>query len=110
SRVDGSVQPYAVTLPADYGKDPRKKWRMDVVLHGRDAGLSEVKFIHEHEGEHPAPADQDFVRLDVYGRGNNAYRWAGETDVVEAVGNFIGVERMLGREPLLDPARIVLRG
>src|SRR5262245_57681600 len=33
SRVDGSVQPYAVTLPADYGKDPGKTMRLDVVLH-----------------------------------------------------------------------------
>src|SRR4051812_42808950 len=34
SRVDGSVQPYAVTFPADYGKNATKKWRLDVVLHG----------------------------------------------------------------------------
>ena len=36
SRIDGSVQPYAVTLPADYGKE-FKKWRLEVVLHGRDS-------------------------------------------------------------------------
>src|SRR5262249_24472063 len=39
SSVDGSVQPYAVTFPADYGKEPRRKWRLDIVLHGRDKGL-----------------------------------------------------------------------
>jgi predicted esterase len=109
SRIDGSVQPYAVTWPADYGKDPRKKWRLDIVLHGRDAGITEVKFLHQHAGNTPAPK-QDFVQIDIYGRGNNAYRWAGETDVFEAIDAFLDVERLLGRAALLDPARVVLRG
>ncbi len=109
SRVDGSVQPYAVTWPTDYGKDPHKKWRLDVVLHGRDAGLTEIKFLHQHAGNQPA-APRDYVQLDIYGRGNNAYRWAGETDVFEAIDAFIAVERLLGRAALLDPARVVLRG
>ena len=38
------------------------------------------------------------MQLDIYGRGNNAYRWAGETDVFEAVDNFLAVERLLGRD------------
>jgi predicted esterase len=109
SRIDGSVQPYAVSWPADYGKDPRKKWRLDIVLHGRDAGLTEVKFLQQHAGDKAAPK-QDFVQLDIYGRGNNAYRWAGETDVFEAIDAFLEVERLLGRAVLLDPARVVLRG
>jgi predicted esterase len=109
SRVDGSVQPYAVTFPADYGKEKRK-WRLDIVLHGRDTGLTEVKFLHTFNGDRPAPKDQRFVKIDIFGRGNNAYRWAGETDVYEAVDHFLAVERMLGRDELLDPGRVVLRG
>ncbi len=110
SRVDGSVQPYAVTFPADYGKDPNKRWRLDVVLHGRDPSLTEVAFLHRHGGDKAAPSGQDFVQLDVYGRGNNGYRWAGESDVQEALENFLAVERLFRREGLLDPARFVLRG
>ncbi|MBV9121833.1 MAG: prolyl oligopeptidase family serine peptidase, partial [Planctomycetes bacterium] len=110
SRVDGSVQPYSVTYPADYLKDPRKKWRLDVVLHGRDATLTEVKFLHQHDGRQQAAAAQDYVQLDVYGRGNNGYRWAGETDVWEALNNFLGVEQALGRDGSLDLNRIMLRG
>jgi predicted esterase len=111
SRVDGSVQPYAVTLPADYGKDPRRRWRLDLVLHGRDNSLNEVAFLHRHRGEAPAPAGQDYVQIDIFGRGNNAYRWAGEVDVIEAVDNFLAVERGLRQGgPLVDPARCVLRG
>jgi predicted esterase len=110
SRVDGSVQPYAVTFPADYGKDRLKKWRVDVVLHGRDSSLTEVKFLHQHRVQVTAPKEQSFVQLDIFGRGNNAYRWAGETDIFEVLDHFTAVERLLGREQLLDPARVVLRG
>jgi predicted esterase len=110
SRVDGSLQPFAVTYPRDYGKDRSRKWRLDIVLHGRDPALTEVKFLHAHLGRTPAPTDQDFVRIEVYGRGNIGYRWAGETDIIEAVDNLVAVERMQGREGQLDPARVVLRG
>jgi pimeloyl-ACP methyl ester carboxylesterase len=110
SRVDGSIQPYAATLPADYGKEPRRKWRLDVVLHGRDTNLTEVKFLRQHADDHAAAKGQDFIQLDIYGRGNNAYRWAGENDVLEAVDTFVSAERTLGRVQLLDPDRVVLRG
>jgi dienelactone hydrolase len=110
SRIDGSVQPYAVTLPADYGKEATRKWRVDVVLHGRDSSISEVKFLHAHNGSKPAPSDRHYVQIDIYGRGNNAYRWAGEMDVLEAIENFVAVERLLGRDQLVDFNRFVLRG
>src|SRR6202035_2091155 len=110
SRVDGSVQPYAATYPADYGADPKTPWRLDVVLHGRDSSLTEVKFLHQSGAGKPAPRDQTWVQIDIYGRGNNAYRWAGETDVFEVIDNFHAVERLLKRDQLLDPARVVLRG
>jgi predicted esterase len=110
SRLDGSIQPYAVTFPEEYGKDSGKKWRLDVVLHGRDTGLTEVKFLHQHSGIQAAPKGEDFVQLDIFGRGNNAYRWAGEIDVYEAIDHFLATERNLNRANLLDPARMVLRG
>lgn len=110
SRVDGSVQPYAVTFPADYGKDKIRRWRLDVVLHGRNDDLTEVAFLNQHDGSHAAPADQEFIQIDIFGRCNNAYRWAGETDVDEAVENFLSVEMYLGRGPLIDHSRFVLRG
>jgi dienelactone hydrolase len=108
SRIDGSVQPFAVTYPKGFGTAD-KKWRVDVVLHGRDSGLTEVKFLHAH-GDKPAPAGDDFVRIDIYGRGNNAYRWAGEADVFEAIDQFLGTERLAQRYKHLDPGRWVLRG
>jgi predicted esterase len=110
SAVDGSLQPYAVTLPVDYGKEQARLWPIQVVLHGRDSGLTEVKFLHEHGGDRPAPKGQDWIQIDVYGRGNNGYRWAGETDVLEALGHFQAVEKLAQRDRLLDLSRIMLRG
>src|SRR5439155_14773773 len=83
SRVDGSVQPYGLVIPESY--DGRKAVRLDVLLHGRGATLNEVSFIAAHDATHPVTSEQDFIQLEVFGRGNNAYRWAGETDVFEAL-------------------------
>jgi dienelactone hydrolase len=109
SRLDGSIQPYAVTFPKEYGVDLRVKWRTDVVLHGRDPSLTEVKFLHQHMGNKPAD-DRPYVQVDIYGRGNNAYRWAGESDVQEVIENYVTTERALGRGDLLDHKQFVLRG
>ncbi len=110
SRIDGTVQPFAVTYPVEFGKDPRKRWRVDVVLHGRDPSLTEVGFLHANNGEKAVPKEQDFIQVTVYGRGNNAYRWAGETDVFEAITAFVNTERAAGRVPGTAPYHFVLRG
>jgi hypothetical protein len=101
SRVDDSVQPYALSIPANY--DGRKPARLDVVLHGRAMKQNEVNFIANHDLGKPAPPELDHLQLDVFGRGNNAFRWAGETDVFEAIAS-------VRKRYKIDPRRIVLRG
>jgi hypothetical protein len=101
SRIDGSVQPYALTIPDSY--DAKKPVRLDVILHGRGETLNEVSFIAAHERTRPIPPTQDFIQLEVFGRGNNAYRWAGESDVFEALDS-------VKRRYKIDERRIVLRG
>jgi dienelactone hydrolase len=100
SKVDGSVQPYAVVVPESYNGDDRL--RLDVVLHGRGANLNEVSFLHAHAGK-PAPTDAPGLVLHVFGRTNNAYRWAGEADIFEAI-------EAVKRNYKVDDRRIVLRG
>src|SRR5258708_6390043 len=100
SRVDGSVQPYGMVIPDSYNGQPT---RLDLVLHGRGATLNEVSFIAAHDGAQPVPADQNFIQMEVFGRTNNAYRWAGETDIFEALAS---VQKRYN----IDPDRIVLRG
>lgn len=109
SNIDNSVQPYGVVFPAEYGNDPNKKWRVDVMLHGRDSSLTEIKHLNQHSGRE-APKDQDFVQLNIYGRGNNAYRWAGEIDVFDVIENFAVAEALQGRGKLLDLNKLVLKG
>ncbi|MBN9502620.1 MAG: hypothetical protein J0H02_12660, partial [Armatimonadetes bacterium] len=104
SRIDGSIQPYAVLLPADYNADPNKRWRLDIVLHGRDGSLTEAKFLAQHDKTKLAPKDLGYIQIEPYGRGNNAYRWAGEDDVFEA---YVAFDLAGGRA---DQTRHVLRG
>lgn len=106
SEVDGSAQPYALVVPRRY--DPRRPIRLDVVLHGstRPVGLSELRFLTPYdEGdtvETSAP-DAEFIELRPLGRVENCYRWAGETDVFEAIEDVC-------RDYNIDRDRIVLRG
>ena len=102
SAVDGSVQPYAVTLPKGFDPHSQHRWPLRVDLHGRNAKLNEVSFLHQFEGK-PLKDNFDWVQLDVFGRTNNAYRWAGETDVFEAMA-------ALKRRVPIDDSRIVLSG
>jgi predicted esterase len=110
SKIDGSVQPFAVAYPSGYADDPTKKWRLDIHLHGRDGSISEAKFLAQHTSAKTTSKDQDFVFIDIYGRGNNAYRWAGETDVYEVLQHFLQSEKERGRADRIDLRRIVLRG
>jgi hypothetical protein len=109
SNVDDSVQPYGVIYPHGYGRDRTKKWRLDVHLHGRDASLTEVKHLYQHLGK-AAPKDQDYVQINIYGRGNNAYRWAGETDVIDVLERFIHDEEGDRYRGVIDRQRVVLKG
>lgn len=102
SQVDGSLQPYALTLPAEVDPRAAKRWPLHVKLHGRGGTLNEVSFIRSHDGK-PLPEGQDWIQLDVFGRVNNAYRWAGETDVFEAVAD-------VKRRFRIDEQRITLWG
>ena len=103
SEVDGSVQSYALTIPAGY--DPEVPIRLDVVLHGsmRASGDAELKFLLARNNDAPPPAT-DYIELFPLGRiGENAYRFEGETDIDEAIAAVC-------RQYRIDRDRIVLRG
>ena len=100
STVDGSVQPYGMIIPESYTGEPI---RLDVWMHGTSRTTLEVGFIKAHEADRPVPADQKYIQMDVYGRSNVAYRWAGETDVFEAL-------KAVQEQYRIDPKRIALRG
>ncbi len=107
SKVDGSLQPYALTLPNGVNPNEARRWPLHVVLHGRADQMNEVNFIYRMDGKSlktvPGQPEQNWIQLDVYGRGNNAYRWAGETDVFEAMDD-------VKRRFRIDEDRIMLHG
>ncbi len=105
SKLDNSIQPYAVTLPADWKPTGQPARRLDVVLLGRGEKRTELAFIAERERP---PGANDIrpagtILLTPYGRYCNATKFAGEVDVFEALQAVRQAYR-------IDPARIVVRG
>lgn len=103
SRVDGSAQPYALSLPDGItSAEPGHRFPLHVKLHGRGGTRNEVRFFQEHHERKPQDG-QDWIQLDVFGRTDNAYRWSGETDVFEAIAD-------VKRRYRIDNRRITLWG
>ncbi len=102
SRIDGSLQPYGLVVPAGYQYQDKPR-RLDLWFPGRDEKRTELAFIQSRlksDGEF-APADT--IVLHPYGRYCNATKFAGETDVFEALGAVL-------KEYPIDPQRISVRG
>jgi pimeloyl-ACP methyl ester carboxylesterase len=103
SRIDGSVQPYGLVLPADIDPADARPRRLDVWLHGRDEKVSEATFLTRRLAMVGECAPPDTIVLHPYGRYSNAFKFAGETDVLEAI------EHVKTLFPI-DDTRIVIRG
>lgn len=103
SGLDDSVIPYGIDVPKGFNPKLHRRWRMDVWLHGRNNTLSEVRFLSERLTK-PSPfRPKDTIVLHPYGRYCNAYKFAGEVDVLESLQHA----RMQYRA---DPYRISMRG
>ncbi len=105
SEMDGSVQPYGVSLPANY--DPAKPTRLYVSLHGRANQTTESEFLFAYPNGgpgRPPVADNGQIQVDVFGRLNSAgYHWAGEADIFEAIA-------AVKKRFRIDDKRVMLRG
>jgi hypothetical protein len=105
SALDGSIQPYAITLPEGY--DPSKPTRLYVWMHGRQNNTIETEFLFAQQtfrpGNNPV-ADNGQIQLDLFGRVNGAgWHWGGEADVFEAIA-------AVKKRWAIDEKRIMLRG
>jgi dienelactone hydrolase len=106
SRIDGSAQPYILTMPEDYAPPARQEYRLDVFMHGRDDQVLEQQFMTKSTSGYaskPFRAGPDRFMLQPYGRYSNASRFAGETDGLEAI------ESVMKNYPI-DRNRIVMSG
>ncbi len=83
SRLDGSVQPYALYVPANL--DRTKPASVLVWLLGRGEKRTELAFLSEREAAPPQIVPKDTIVVVPYGRFCNATKFAGEVDVFEAL-------------------------
>ena len=85
SKIDGSAQPYGLTIPENYSADG-PAFGLSTWFHGRGETLSEVNFIAGGKGfAGSMPAMKNTIMLYPYGRFCNAFKFSGEVDVWEAL-------------------------
>ncbi len=103
SDIDDSWQPYGLVLPPSFAPNAKGSWRLDVWLHGRGETTTELNFIYERLTRPGEFTPADTIVLHPFGRWCNAFKFAGETDVWEAVAD-------VQRRYRIDPDRIAIRG
>ena len=103
SRLDRTVQPYGLVIPESYDFDAPRRHRLDIWFHGRGETLSEVNFIHQRQRNAGAYTPSKTIVLHPYGRYSNAFKFAGEVDVLEALADTRSRYRV-------DSRRISVRG
>jgi hypothetical protein len=99
SAIDQSVQPYAMVIPGTPIAPPR---RLDIWLHGRNDKLTELAFLAEHMKKAGEFTPANAMVLHPYGRFCNAFKFAGETDVLEALAH---ATEQYGADPLHTAVR-----
>ncbi|WP_162275954.1 prolyl oligopeptidase family serine peptidase [Roseimaritima ulvae] len=103
SDIDDSVQPYGLVIPAGWSSDDGKPRRLDVWLHGRGDSHTELQFLRTRlKSTGPITPPDTFV-LHPFGRHCNAFKFAGERDVYEAIAH-------VAQQFAIDPQRISIRG
>jgi dienelactone hydrolase len=106
SRLDGSAQPYILTMPENYDPAAGRKYRLDLFMHGRDDTVLEQQFMAKSTtgyASKPLGPGADRFMLQPYSRYTNASRLAGEVDGLEAI------ESVAKAYPI-DRNRIVMTG
>ncbi|MCK5801565.1 MAG: prolyl oligopeptidase family serine peptidase [Lentisphaeria bacterium] len=93
SPVDGTLQPYSLTIPKTY--DPALPWPLIVSLHGHG-------WFRPFQG-HPAPGYSGAFCVSPHGRGATDYRDLGENDVLNVIAE-------VRRDFHIDPDRVYVKG
>jgi len=103
SKIDRTVQPYGLVIPASYQFEGAEKHRLDFWFHGRGEPLSEVNFLNERSRNVGQISPANTIVLHPYGRYCNANKLAGEIDSFEALD-------AVKRQYRVDPDRVAVRG
>ena len=103
SRIDHTVQPYGLVVPPTYTFRHSVPTRCDIWFHGRGETLSEVNFIWDRMKNKGRYTPDHTIVLHPYGRYSNAFKFAGEVDVLESLEDVQHRYR-------IDEDRISVRG
>ena len=103
SKLDGSIQPYGLVVPDSYNHSSGYEHRCDIWLHGRGETLSELNFLKDRLTNVGTISPRDVVVLHPYGRYSNAFKFAGEVDVFEALAST-------QRRYTIDAQQVAMRG
>ena len=103
SKIDGTVQPYGLVVPDSYEPRSGHKHRLDLWFHGRGENLTELNFVAGRLKDRGVFTPADTIVLHPYGRYCNAFKFAGEVDVLEATES-------VRRRYSIDDDRIAVRG
>ncbi len=97
------MQPYGLVIPKNYRPGELQSRRLDIWFHGRGETLSENNFLGQRLSQTGYYAPQDTIVLHPYGRYSNAFKFAGEVDVLEAL-------EAVKQNYRIDEDRISVRG
>jgi pimeloyl-ACP methyl ester carboxylesterase len=103
SKIDQTVQPYGLVIPETYSFEGKSRYRLDLWFHGRGERTSESNFIAQRMQQVGRISPQDTIVLHPYGRYSNAFKFAGEIDVLEALDHAKQYYRV-------DDDRVAVRG
>jgi pimeloyl-ACP methyl ester carboxylesterase len=103
SKIDGSVQPYGMVVPSTYTDKTPVGYRCDVWLHGRGETMTELNFLRDRLNNAGTFTPPRTLVIHPYGRWNNAFKFAGEVDVFEALSSA-------KKRYAIDDDRVSIRG
>jgi len=103
SRIDQTVQPYGLEIPETYPFEGKSEYRLDLWFHGRGERTTEPLFIAQRMNRPGRFQPENTIVLHPYGRYSNAFKFAGEIDVLEALEQTRRFYR-------IDEDRISVRG
>ena len=103
SKIDGSVQPYGLIVPATYQSNLPFAYRLDIWFHGRGETLTEINFLNDRQKNAGQFTPPNAFVLHPYGRYCNANKFAGEVDTFEALAH-------IRQQYPIDENRISVRG
>ena len=104
SRIDDSIQPYGLVVPAGYSPSSTdRSYRLDVWLHGRGDTKTEIPFLKERSAKPGQYTPAETFVLHPFGRHCNAFKFAGETDVYESMSHVKKLAK-------IDDNRVCIRG